>query len=115
MDTLFRKHDRLLANTSMDIGGYPYPSCRLVGDGLVKMQTDSSLQGGLHRLRQPDQRGDGNEIRTQAQLRGGHPHGRPGARRCGNGPLRLGMGGIQIQGLLHELILLGPYRAIAAT
>ena len=50
-----------------------------------------------------------------AQLRGGLPHGRPGARRCGNGPLRLGMGGIQMQGLRQEGILRGPYRAIAAT
>ena len=50
-----------------------------------------------------------------AQLRGGLPHGRPGARRCGNGPLRLGMGGIQMQGLRQEGILRGPYRAITAT
>ena len=49
-----------------------------------------------------------------AQLRGGLPHGRPGARRCGNGPLRLGMGGIQMQGLRQEGILRRPYREIAA-
>ena len=70
-------------------------------------------EGGLHRLCQPDRRGDGDEIRTQAQLRGGHSHGRPGARRCGNGPLRLGMGWIQMQGLRQEGILRGPYREIS--
>ena len=70
-------------------------------------------EGGLHRLCQPDRRGDGNEIRTQTQLRGGHPHGRPGARRCGNGPLRLGMGRLQMQGLRQEGILRGLYREIS--
>ena len=70
-------------------------------------------EGGLHRLCQPDRRGDGDEIRTQAQLRGGHSYGRPGARRCGNGPLRLGMGGIQMQGLRQEGILRRPYREIS--
>ena len=70
-------------------------------------------EGGLHRLCQPDRRGDGNEIQTQAQLRGGHPHGRSGARRSGNGPFRLGMGGIQMQGLRQEGILRRPYREIS--
>ena len=71
--------------------------------------------GGLHRLRQPHGCRHGNEIWTQAQLRGGHPHGRPGARGRGYGPLRLGMGGVQVPGLWQEGILRGPYRVIAAT
>ena len=70
-------------------------------------------EGGLHRLCQPDRRGDGNEIRTQAKLRGGHSHGRPGARRSGNGSLRLGMGGVQMQGLRQEGFLQRPYREIS--
>ena len=69
--------------------------------------------GGLYRLRQPHGCRYGNEIRTQAQLRGGHPHGRSGARRSGNGPFRLGMGGIQMQGLRQEGILRRPYREIS--
>ena len=65
-------------------------------------------EGGLHRLCQPDRRGDGDEIRTQAQLRGWHPHGRPGARRCGNEPLRLGMGWVPVPGLWQKGVLWGP-------
>ena len=49
-----------------------------------------------------------------AQLRGGLPYGRPGARRCGNGPLRLGMGRVQVPGLRQEGTLRRPYREIAA-
>ena len=49
-----------------------------------------------------------------AQLRGGLPHGRPGARRRGNGPIRLGMGRVQVPGLRQEGILRRPYREIAA-
>ena len=45
---------------------------------------------------------------TQEQLRGGHPHGRHGASRCGNGPLRLGLGGIHchIPALRHPIFAL---------
>ena len=104
--------------TSLPGGIRPVPvTLHWAGEGSLPesalQDTRFRREGGLHRLCQPDRCGDGNEIRTQTQLRGGHPYGRPGARRCGNGPLRLGMGWVPVPGLWQKGVLWGPYREIS--